>query len=120
MKLQAIMNRTAAKQGTDLQDIARLILDEQTRPWRERQLLAQCAEPVSCSGAPLAGQMTCCGRGPPRRQHPHYLERTVPSAAPTSIRAQPRAGGHGRPHDLDAPAVGDITVSTSCARNSRV
>ncbi|WP_300603412.1 hypothetical protein [Trebonia sp.] len=32
MKLQAIMNRVAAKQGTDLQDIARLILDEQVRP----------------------------------------------------------------------------------------
>jgi hypothetical protein len=32
MKLQAIMNRVAAKQGTDLQDIARLILDEQIRP----------------------------------------------------------------------------------------
>lgn len=28
MKLQAVMNRVAAKQGTDLQDIARLILDE--------------------------------------------------------------------------------------------
>ena len=32
MKLQAIMNRAAVKQGTDLQDIARLILDEQARP----------------------------------------------------------------------------------------
>jgi hypothetical protein len=31
MKLQAIMNRSTAKQGTDLQDIARLILDEQAR-----------------------------------------------------------------------------------------
>ena len=31
MKLQAIMNRAAGKQGTDLQDIARLILDEQVR-----------------------------------------------------------------------------------------
>lgn len=31
MKLQAIMNRAAAKQGTDLQDIARLILDAQVR-----------------------------------------------------------------------------------------
>ena len=31
MKLQAIMNRAVAKQGTDLQDIARLILDEQVR-----------------------------------------------------------------------------------------
>lgn len=31
MKLQAIMNRVTAKQGTDLQDIARLILDEQVR-----------------------------------------------------------------------------------------
>jgi hypothetical protein len=32
MKLQAIMNRAAAKQGTDLQDIARLILDDHARP----------------------------------------------------------------------------------------
>jgi hypothetical protein len=38
MKLQAIMNRTAAKQGTDLQDIARLILDEQARPAALSQL----------------------------------------------------------------------------------
>jgi hypothetical protein len=32
MKLQATMNRAAAKQGTGLQDIARLILDDQARP----------------------------------------------------------------------------------------
>jgi hypothetical protein len=32
MKLQAIMNRAAAKQGSDLQDVARLILDDQVRP----------------------------------------------------------------------------------------
>lgn len=38
MKLQAIMNRAAAKQGTDLQDIARLILDEQARPAALAQL----------------------------------------------------------------------------------
>ena len=38
MKLQAIMNRTAAKQGTDLQDIARLVLDEQARPAALAQL----------------------------------------------------------------------------------
>ena len=38
MKLQAIMNRAAAKQGTDLQDIARLILDEQVRPIALAQL----------------------------------------------------------------------------------
>jgi hypothetical protein len=38
MKLQAIMNRTAAKQGTDLQDIARLILDAQVRPVALAQL----------------------------------------------------------------------------------
>jgi hypothetical protein len=37
-KLQAIMNRAAAKQGTDLQDIARLILDEQARPTALAQL----------------------------------------------------------------------------------
>jgi hypothetical protein len=38
MKLQAIMNRAAAKQGTDLQDITRLILDEQARPAAVAQL----------------------------------------------------------------------------------
>lgn len=38
MKLQAIMNRVAAKQGTDLQDIARLILDEEARPTALAQL----------------------------------------------------------------------------------
>jgi hypothetical protein len=38
MKLQAIMNRAAAKQGTDLQDIARLLLDEQVRPVTLAQL----------------------------------------------------------------------------------
>ena len=38
MKLQAIMNRAAAKQGTDLQDITRLILDEQVRPAALAQL----------------------------------------------------------------------------------
>ena len=32
MKLQAIMKRPTGKQGTDLQDIARLILDEHVRP----------------------------------------------------------------------------------------
>ena len=34
MKLQAIMNRATVKQGTDLQDIARLILDAQVRSLR--------------------------------------------------------------------------------------
>jgi hypothetical protein len=38
MKLQAIMNRAAAKQGTDLQDMARLILDEHVRPTALAQL----------------------------------------------------------------------------------
>lgn len=38
MKLQAIMNRAVAKQGTDLQDIARLILDGQVRPAALAQL----------------------------------------------------------------------------------
>ena len=38
MKLQAIMNRAAAKQGTDLQDIVRLILDEEARPAALAQL----------------------------------------------------------------------------------
>ncbi len=32
MKLQAIMNRAVSKQGTDLQDILRLLLDAQARP----------------------------------------------------------------------------------------
>lgn len=32
MKLQAIMNRTSAKQGTDLLDIVRLAFDDATRP----------------------------------------------------------------------------------------
>jgi hypothetical protein len=40
MKLQAIMNRMADKQGTDLQDIARIILDEQARPAALAQLAA--------------------------------------------------------------------------------
>ncbi|AMY54945.1 hypothetical protein A3L23_03625 [Rhodococcoides fascians D188] len=31
MKLQAIMNRSEAKQGTDLLDIAQLTLDDATR-----------------------------------------------------------------------------------------
>jgi hypothetical protein len=43
MKLQAIMNRATAKQGTDLQDISRLILDEQARPAALAQL-GSCAE----------------------------------------------------------------------------
>ena len=45
MKLQAIMNRATAKQGTDLQDIARLILDEQARPAALAQL-GNCDPPV--------------------------------------------------------------------------
>lgn len=32
MKLQAVMNRSVAKQGTDLQDILRLTFDDRTRP----------------------------------------------------------------------------------------
>lgn len=46
MKLQAIMNRATAKQGTDLQDIARLILDEQARPAALAQL-GDCDPPVA-------------------------------------------------------------------------
>jgi hypothetical protein len=38
MKLQAIMNRAVAKQGTDLQDIVRLILDQEARPAALAQL----------------------------------------------------------------------------------
>jgi hypothetical protein len=46
MKLQAIMNRAVAKQGTDLQDIARLILDEQVRPAALAQL-GSCGMPTA-------------------------------------------------------------------------
>jgi hypothetical protein len=46
MKLQAIMNRATAKQGTDLQDIARLVLDEQARPAALTQL-GNCDPPVA-------------------------------------------------------------------------
>jgi hypothetical protein len=46
MKLQAIMNRATSKQGTDLQDIARLILDEQARPAALTQL-GDCDAPVA-------------------------------------------------------------------------
>lgn len=38
MKLQAVMNRQVAKQGTDLQDVVRLILDDQVRPAALSQL----------------------------------------------------------------------------------
>lgn len=38
MKLQAVMNRSVAKQGTDLQDILRLTFDEATRPAALRQI----------------------------------------------------------------------------------
>jgi hypothetical protein len=50
MKLQAIMNRATAKQGTDLQDIARLILDEQARPAALAQL-GRCAESTAADTA---------------------------------------------------------------------
>lgn len=46
MKLQALMNRAAAKQGTDLQDITRLILDEQSRPAALDQL-GRCDTPTA-------------------------------------------------------------------------
>jgi hypothetical protein len=46
MKLQAIMNRMAAKQDTDLQDIARIILDEQVRPTALAQL-SSCDSPTA-------------------------------------------------------------------------
>jgi hypothetical protein len=42
MKLQAIMNRAAAKQGTDLQDLTRLILDDLDLV--AELLLAACAQ----------------------------------------------------------------------------
>jgi hypothetical protein len=38
MKLRAIMNRTVDKQGTDLQDIPRIVLDEHVRPTALTQL----------------------------------------------------------------------------------
>jgi hypothetical protein len=50
MKLQAIMNRVAAKQGTDLQDIARLVLDDQVRP----AALAQVADCRESTAADIA------------------------------------------------------------------
>jgi hypothetical protein len=50
MKLQAVMNRTADKQGTDLQDIARIILDEQARP----AALAQLASCDTSAAADIA------------------------------------------------------------------
>ena len=46
MKLQAIMNRATAKQGTDLQDIIRLVLDEQVRPAALAQL-GRCPAPTA-------------------------------------------------------------------------
>jgi len=46
MKLQAIMNRSAAKQGTDLLDIARLVLDPGTGPAALEQI-ATCADPMA-------------------------------------------------------------------------
>src|SRR5258708_5211042 len=48
MKRRANMKRVGARRGTDLQDIARLILDEQARP-------AALAELGSCD-APTAGE----------------------------------------------------------------
>jgi hypothetical protein len=50
MKLQAIMNRAAAKQGTDLQDIARLILDEHVH----RAALAQIGSCDTSTAADIA------------------------------------------------------------------
>ena len=49
MKLQAIMNRAVAKQGTDLQDIARLVLDEQARPAALAQIGAAARRPPRTS-----------------------------------------------------------------------
>lgn len=46
MKLPAIMNRVAAKQGTDLQDITRIILDEEVRPTALAQL-GRCEVPAA-------------------------------------------------------------------------
>lgn len=47
MKLQAIMDRGAQKQGTDLQDIVRLTLDAETRPVALRQLAGTSADMAS-------------------------------------------------------------------------
>lgn len=38
MKIQAVMNRSVEKQGTDLLDVVRLMLDPQTRPVALRQI----------------------------------------------------------------------------------
>jgi hypothetical protein len=46
MKLQAVMNRSAEKQGTDLLDIVRLTLDPQTRPVALAQI-GQVAESIA-------------------------------------------------------------------------
>jgi hypothetical protein len=63
MKLQDIMNRATAKQGTDLQDIARLILDEQAGPAALAQL-GNCDPQVA---ADTAMHIDLWLRPPPRR-----------------------------------------------------
>lgn len=50
MKLQAVMNRSADKQGTDLLDILRLSLDEKTR----RAALAQIGGVNDATAADIA------------------------------------------------------------------
>jgi hypothetical protein len=50
MKLQAVMNRVAARQGTDLQDITRLVLDEHVR----RTALAQLGSCDTSTAADIA------------------------------------------------------------------
>ena len=50
MKLQAVMDRPAEKQGTDLLDIVRLVFDEATRP----AALAQLGEVDSAIGRDIA------------------------------------------------------------------
>lgn len=45
MKLQAVMNRSADKQGTDLQDVVRLVLDRVAGPVALDQI-ASCAPPM--------------------------------------------------------------------------
>jgi hypothetical protein len=59
MKLQAIMNRAVAKQGTDLQDILRLILDEQVRPAALAQLGGCDASIAADIALHVAGEVPC-------------------------------------------------------------
>lgn len=73
MKLQALMNRGSAKEGTDLLDIVRITLDRHLRarvagptgdrrPWPVRRCAASRATMVRRSRAPLVGEDSSCTR----------------------------------------------------------